>query len=635
MWKKGLIACVLGVMVLMCGIECGETIDIDYQYCSTVYSDRKEFLKTSYNPGRNLTYSLAKDSVMIKYMLNFNLVNYLKDNIVTLIPWMLLFTIAVLGWLCCFTVGSIGVFRKENPILTPKEKKKIAKDNKNEGEKKDELSDDDEEEKESQASDESVEEDIEHNAFISLPQNNYEFKHREIKINITIMVGLLCALIGLIAYCHFLFIDFRKDYLEYACRFNEMNKVLIDGNQSYHSFQFAGLKNMYNNASNIKTQYDTVNLSTSDVSSFTTKSTSFFSRYNELVTNLDLVHNSPTSNPFQLYPSPASSTATVLLDYLTNWGKYPEDVDTTGDWSVTLKMFRESYILFADSVLRFKSSGNPILMKSLHGVSLDDMKKLSTYKHLESYMSKVQSDIKLTEELYKDISDSFTNRLISFEESSPLIIFIGIYGVIVLSLGCGVMLEILYMKKRSRVCIRRLINSLWCVCAPFAVGVTVLLNILVPVIGSMSELNIIMEPILFNRTFYAKIEFPSDTVKGGLYGCLHGDNLYDNVNGIKVRTQDINDSISGIINSTAYDYSLIDSRLNELKLKMLEFNYISKNMYDPTDNMLKPTNVLKIINALSNCNTPTTIDSNTISQTVRYCLCRLYAVHADHKTCGS
>jgi hypothetical protein len=54
---------------------------------------------------------------------------------------------------------------------------------------------------------------------------------------------------------------------------------------------------------------------------------------------------------------------------------------------------------------------------------------------------------------------------------------------------------------------------------------SVFLNILVPVIGSMAELSIILEPSLYNKTFYGKLEFPSDLVKGHLFPCIYGSNL--------------------------------------------------------------------------------------------------------------
>ncbi len=69
---------------------------------------------------------------------------------------------------------------------------------------------------------------------------------------------------------------------------------------------------------------------------------------------------------------------------------------------------------------------------------------------------------------------------------------------------------------------RRLVNFCWLFCGPAVIAFTVLLNIMVPIIGSMSELGAMMEPTTYNKTFYSKLEFPGNELKAALYTCIYG-----------------------------------------------------------------------------------------------------------------
>jgi hypothetical protein len=116
----------------------------------------------------SMTFTTAENSRALRYFISFQWLAFLGDNIITMVPWILLISITFLGWVCCATVHLLRVCRKEKLILSPSEKKKAAEAKKAEADAI-EHDDDPEEEDEDEDVDVLVEEDIR-------PSNNHEFR---------------------------------------------------------------------------------------------------------------------------------------------------------------------------------------------------------------------------------------------------------------------------------------------------------------------------------------------------------------------------------------------------------------------------------------------------------------------------
>ena len=123
---------------------------------------------------------------------------------------------------------------------------------------------------------------------------------------------------------------------------------------------------------------------------------------------------------------------------------------------------------------------------------------------------------------YTDLSTSFIQKFSAYANSNPTIILACTYGGIIGGFIVIFLFEIMFLCFRGKRVFRILVNTLWFLCALSAMGVAIFLNILVPVAGSMSELSLIMEPTMYNKTFFGKLEFPSDVVKGHLHPCIYG-----------------------------------------------------------------------------------------------------------------
>lgn len=156
--------CLLTI-ALMAHACIGQSIQDDYNYCASYYSNRSSFLNPTFKGNKTMVYNYAQGSTIIRYFLNFSLIEYMKVNIVSLIPWLLLVSVSSLGWLCCCSGFLYNTIKKENFILTPMEKKKRDKEaakagKKGNKEKKGKKDDEDDEESENDEEEEDNFEDI-------------------------------------------------------------------------------------------------------------------------------------------------------------------------------------------------------------------------------------------------------------------------------------------------------------------------------------------------------------------------------------------------------------------------------------------------------------------------------------------
>lgn len=118
------------IAVLLSSVCSQTALQTDYDYCKTSFANRSTFVATNYtDPDNNPTYTLTQASNVIKYFLKFDFADYVSANLVSLIPWLLLVSVSILGFLCCSSILLVNIIRKDRYVLTPMEKKKLDKDN--------------------------------------------------------------------------------------------------------------------------------------------------------------------------------------------------------------------------------------------------------------------------------------------------------------------------------------------------------------------------------------------------------------------------------------------------------------------------------------------------------------------------
>ena len=179
--------CLFLTLSSLMGVALSESVvDSDFGYCKSSYSNRSSFLSTNYTASSGtILYTLGANSNIIRFFLSFNLVDYISSNIISLIPWLLLVSLAILGWFCCSGMLLINIIRKERYILTPMEKKaqeKAEKKTKKKEEKvaKDEDADGsgDEEEEDEEDNFEDVDDDPVKLIELSKFKNHPDFRRR-------------------------------------------------------------------------------------------------------------------------------------------------------------------------------------------------------------------------------------------------------------------------------------------------------------------------------------------------------------------------------------------------------------------------------------------------------------------------
>jgi len=296
-------------------------LDTDSKYCQSIYSDKSKFIQTSYDPDRALTFGVGKDSDIIKYMLNFDVISYIQRNLVSLIPWLLLVGISVMSCICCTGYYSASLCMNNKKILSPTNKKKAIQEKKKLGKKspaKEEHKEGEEDEEEEDEDDEE-EEELEPKQKVEKykPANNPEFKQREFKIILGAQIFFILGLIGVAAYNHTQLDTFTNQYLQLSCKFTELANVFLNGNSSAQNFDFVGLNQMLTNAKTIKTQFEANLLSASDFTTLSTDMNTLRTNLETLGNNLGVISYGKDYSQYTKVKDPSSSTQEVYLDYLS------------------------------------------------------------------------------------------------------------------------------------------------------------------------------------------------------------------------------------------------------------------------------------------------------------------------------
>lgn len=195
------------VMLAVVLTSATSTLTDDYKLCQEWFPDRTSFLVDVNSTSDAMSFTTADSSMTLKYFISFEIFAFLGDNVITMIPWILLISITLLGWLCCGTFHLVGIIRKEKLILSPSEKKKFLEAKKAEAEanpeaEKEKSKDESGEEEEDEDDDveDLVEEDIR-------PSNNPDFKgmilfilEREFKISFLAQLVLFLGMTGMAIY---------------------------------------------------------------------------------------------------------------------------------------------------------------------------------------------------------------------------------------------------------------------------------------------------------------------------------------------------------------------------------------------------------------------------------------------------
>jgi hypothetical protein len=161
--------------------------------------------------------------------------------------------------------------------------------------------------------------------------------------------------------------------------------------------------------------------------------------------------------------------------------------------------------------------------KSLSNETIKDLPQYKAAVKYQAYLEEMQLALMT---YYTDLSTSFIQKFSAYANSNPTVILACTYGGIIGGFIMIFLFEVLFLSCRGKRVFRGFINSIWWICSISAVLVAIFLNFMVPVIGSMSELGVIMQPTMYNRTFFAKLEFPNDMVKGHMYPCIFGSKIF-------------------------------------------------------------------------------------------------------------
>lgn len=199
-----------------------------------------------------------------------------------------------------------------------------------------------------------------------------------------------------------------------------------------------------------------------------------------------------------------------------------------------------------------------------------------------------------------------------------MIAYGGLAICVILSFFC----EVMFFRKRDKKIYRSLTNTFWCIFAPATVAFATCLSVLAPLTAAGTEYYAMLEPALLNRTFYGKIEYPSDKVKAGLFPCTHGDGRF-HTSGLTygnpiIQFTDFTDFLNSSMNMNS-NIDAILTKFNSVTAKMNSFQSFAEDFYVPpsiTNQNRKISIMLKVLNAYTNKETPYRFNERDITQEV-------------------
>jgi succinate dehydrogenase/fumarate reductase cytochrome b subunit len=133
----------------------------------------------------------------------------------------------------------------------------------------------------------------------------------------------------------------------------------------------------------------------------------------------------------------------------------------------------------------------------------------------------MENRTKTLEDAYNDLSSSFFTKTYTFDTQNGRIIIYGIYGFFLLLILVALLLEFLFKKKRTSKCLKGSLTVMWVAFAFIALTFALILNIVIPVASAMSEFGNMIEPIIFNSSFYSNLEWPDETFKSTVASCIN------------------------------------------------------------------------------------------------------------------
>lgn len=224
--------------------------------------------------------------------------------------------------------------------------------------------------------------------------------------------------------------------------------------------------------------------------------------------------------------------------------------------------------------------------------------------------------------LYLQVSNSFISGLKSAFNANIIMILMIAYGGIGLCVLLSFFCEVMFFRKRDKKIYRSLTNTFWCIFAPGTVAFASCLSVLAPLTAAGTEYYAMLEPTLLNRTFYGKLEYPSDKIKAGLFPCTHGDGKFHTSGLIYgnpiIQFTDFTDFLNTTMTITS-NIDAINAKFASVSSKLNSFQSFSEDFYVPpstTNQNRKISVMLKVLNAYTNKNTPYKFNERDITQEV-------------------
>jgi hypothetical protein len=292
---------------------------------------------------------------------------------------------------------------------------------------------------------------------------------------------------------------------------------------------------------------------------------------------------------------------------MKNWGSNNEFTPNTGLYGTLTSLTVNNYVGHRELINSILYSGFPPIQKALYSKTDAEIQASAFYKRLTGYIASLETSISAVNSFYKDISESYIQKFATFSKNSPLIIMLSIYATLGVFFGIAILVELIFFKKRASKCWRVCANLFWLTCAPIAVLFTLFLNVLVPVIGSMTELSVILEPTLYNKTFHSKLEFPEPTFRSLLYPCIFGDGNFHHIpNGMDNPIYEIsllyNDMFT--LSNGQSGVTAVTNSVNDIQTKITKFKNFEEIVYTNTVPSKDTATLLTKLNAFTDCTTP-------------------------------